>query len=137
MRLDHAFAADWPGLVGQPPAGQDQSLAFRIGKERLPYLDRGKEVTVTRIVLVATEASADLVARIVAPGGVTADFDLVAMDSFGGRRAGETAAAFAAGVPLGTFTLNVRRDDAVGFRSLLAADLAGLYAVVFYDAEAT
>jgi hypothetical protein len=136
VRLDHAFAADWAGLVGPPAAGQDQALAFRIGKDRLPYLDRGREVSVTRVVLLATEAPGDLVARLTAPGGVAADVDLVATDAFDGRRAGETGAAFAAGVPLGTFTLNLQRDGAADFRTLTAADVAGLYAVVFYDAEA-
>jgi hypothetical protein len=136
LRLDHAFAADWPGLVGPPLAGADQTLPVRIGKERLPYLDRGKEVTVTRVVLVALDAAADLEARLTAPGGVEADVDLAPMDAFGGRRAGETGGAFAAGVPLGTFTLRLRRSGAGDFRALEPGDLAGLHAVVFYDAEA-
>ncbi len=135
MRLDQAYAAAWQSLVSAPGTGQDQAMSLAFTKELLPYLDRVRDLKVTSIALSAIDATGDLTAEITAPGGMVGTIEMTTDSDLGGRISGDTAGSFAAGVPLGDFTLKLRMSTAMDNRSLTEADLSGLYAVVFYEAE--
>ncbi|MFQ6538805.1 MULTISPECIES: neuraminidase-like domain-containing protein [Aphanothece] len=135
LRLDQTFAAAWEVLVSAPAAGLDQAMTFAFTKEHLPYLDRVRDLKVTSILLSAVNAVSDLTAEITAPGGIVATVMMTPDGDLGGRISGDTAGIFAAGVPLSDFTLKLRRSSATDNRSLTKADLSGLHAVIFYDAE--
>jgi|GEM_PF-2799820 len=135
MRLDQVFGANWRDLVEPPAGGTDQSMTVDFTPERLPYLDRVRDLKVTSVVLVALDAVGDLTAELTAPGGVVAPVVMIPQADLGGMVAGDTQGAFAAGVPLGGFTLKLQRTASVDFQSLTEADLTGLYAIFLYKAE--
>lgn len=136
MRLDQAFPDAYAALVNPPPDGQDQALDFTLTRERLPYLHRQRTIAVTRVDLTAIGATVDLDGRVTGPGNITETFDMGAVPDLGGRRSGGTGAPFAAGVPLGDWQVQLRRDGAADFRSLAPGDLDGLYVAIHYSATA-
>lgn len=136
-RLDERFPGPWRQLVSPPPPGTDQAMVFELDRARLPYLHQKRNVSIVSVVVLAHDAAGPLEGTLTAPGEVAASVTMTPQADLEDRIVGTTQNAFAAGVPLGTWQLKLRRKSAVDSRSLTPADVAGLTTIFVYDASAS
>jgi hypothetical protein len=137
------FASEWQAFLHPAAEGDDQGLRFAIGKRRLLFMARDRDVVISRIELLARSTHLGAYTAVVST--VDGDANVVVSDEFpmgpdpayGGLNKA-TLDATDAGLDLeqvdiaGEMTLKLKRQGATDFASLPIDEIEDVYIVVHY-----
>ncbi|MEN9489936.1 MAG: hypothetical protein RJA63_385 [Pseudomonadota bacterium] len=135
--LNQEMSGEWYRFL-HPEAGQDQTLAFKLGPEHLPFYARTKtKVNLTTVKLIVEGAvksdgtGESYTVELVPPGGgALQNIPMVPDPDYGGRQSAAKDGFGLQALLLGDWRLKIRRAGAADFRSLSPDELKNAYLVL-------